>query len=223
MATGPASFYDERVLPRCVDLMCASPGMDKWRRRAVDGLSGTVVELGFGSGANVELYPDEVHRVFAVEPSALARRRSERHIDAAARRRGGGALMVEHVGLDGQSLPLPDASCDGALTTFTLCTIPDVRRALAEVHRVLRPGGRLHFLEHGASPDAVVRRWQDRLEPAQRRFGGGCHLTREPGDLVAEAGFRVEHLEQRYAKGPRPWSWFTVGHAIRLDPQEETP
>jgi len=218
MATGPVSFYDERVLPRCVDLMCANPGMEKWRRRAVEGLSGTVVEIGFGSGANVELLPDDVTRVYAVEPSGLARRRSAEHIRVATERRGGEhRLMVEHVGIDGQSLPLDDSSCDGALATFTLCTIPDVSRALAEVHRVLRPGGRFHFLEHGASPDASVRRWQHRLEPAQRRLGGGCHLTRVPAELVEDAGFRIDHVEQRYAKGPKPWSWFTVGHAVRLD------
>ena len=229
MVTGPASFYDERVLPRCVDAFCANPGMVDWRRRALDGLSGTVVEIGSGSGANVELLPDEVTRLYAVEPSALARRRAEGHIDAAVTRRGSEhRLMVEHVGLDGQALPLPDASCDGALATFVLCTIERPSLALAEVHRVLRPGGRFHFLEHGASPDADVRRWQHRFEPWQRRFGGGCHLTRVPTELVEGAGFRIEAVEQRYARGPKPWTWFTVGHAVRLDrptssiPHEET-
>ncbi len=218
MATGPASFYDERVLPRCVDVMCANQGMVRWRRRAIEGLTGTVVEVGFGSGANVELLPDHVTRVYAVEPSSLARRRAAPHIDAAVTRRGKDhRLMVEHVGLDGQSLPLPDASCDGALATFTLCTIPDPSAALRELHRVLRPGGRFHFLEHGASPDDKVRRWQHRFEPWQRRLGGGCHLTRVPTELVERAGFRLELVEQQYARGPKPWTWFTLGQAVRLD------
>lgn len=221
MAPGPASFYNERVLPRCVDRMCGDPGLDKWRRKAIEGLSGTVVELGFGSGTNVDLYPDEVTLVYAVEPSTLARERSASRIDTTVERRGSSRpLVVEHVGLDGESLPLGDATCDGALSTFTLCTIPDVDRALAEVHRVLRPGGRLHFLEHGASPDASVRRWQDRIEPMQKRLAGGCHLTRDAIELVESAGFRIEHVEQRYVKGPRPWTWTTIGHAVRLDQDE---
>ena len=201
--------------------MCANPGFDKWRRQAIGGLSGTVVEIGFGSGTNVALYPDEVTRVYAVEPSALARERSVARIESTIERRGvSHPLVVDHVGVDGESLPLPDASCDGALSTFTLCTIPDVRRALAEVHRVLRPGGRLHVLEHGASPDASVRRWQRRLEPAQRRFAGGCHLTRDVVELVEGAGFRLDHVEQRYVQGPRPWTWITIGHAMRVGHDE---
>lgn len=110
---------------------------------------------------------------------------------------------------------LEDASCDGALSTFTLCTIPGVEEALAEVRRVLRPGGRFHFLEHGLSPDASVATWQRRLEPLQKRLADGCHLTRDPNELVRAAGFEIERSESRYATGPRPWTWMSEGAAVK--------
>jgi ubiquinone/menaquinone biosynthesis C-methylase UbiE len=196
--------YEDRILPRVIDKMCGAGDMGRWRRKATEGLAGTVVEIGFGSGLNVPEYPPEVELVHAVEPAALARRMAAPRIAASP-------VPVEHVGLDGQSIPLPDDSCDAALCTFTLCTIPGVEQALAEVRRVLKPGGRFHFLEHGLAPDAGVARWQHRLEPLQRRLAGGCHLTRDPVALVQAAGFEVDRVESRYAKGPKPWSWFTVG------------
>lgn len=195
------------MLPRLVDRACGSAGMASWRADVVDGLRGRVVEIGFGSGLNVEHYPATVNVVLAVEPAKVARR-------LAAGRVASSAVPVEHVGLDGQSIPLPDASTDAALSTFTLCTIPDVGQALAELRRVIRPGGRFHFLEHGIAPDAGVVVWQRRLEPLQRRLADGCHLTRDIPAIVTDAGFVIEHVEQRYAKGPRPWSWFTVGVAV---------
>ena len=137
-------------------------------------------------------------------------------VDALAEERiAASHVTVEHIGLDGQSIPLDDASCDGALSTFTLCTIPGVEAALAEVLRVLRPGGRFHFLEHGVAPDASVETWQHRIEPFQKRLADGCHLTRDPTALVRAAGFEVERSESRYAKGPKPWSYFTRGAAIK--------
>lgn len=171
------------------------------------GLSGTVVEIGFGSGLNMAAYPPEVHLVYAVEPASTARRLAERRIAASP-------VSVEHVARRGESLPLDDDSCDGALSTFTLCTIPGVEQALAELRRVLRPGGRFHFLEHGLSPDPSVATWQRRFEPLQKRLADGCHLTRDPSELVGAAGFEVERVESRYAKGPKPWTWLTEGAAI---------
>ena len=122
-------------------------------------------------------------------------------------------MTVEHIGPDGQQIPLPDNSCDGALSTFTLCTIPDVEAALAELRRVLRPGGSFHFLEHGLSPDPRTATWQRRIEPAQKRLAGGCHLTRDVTTLVTDAGFELEHVSSRYGTGPKPWTWFTEGIA----------
>jgi ubiquinone/menaquinone biosynthesis C-methylase UbiE len=173
----------------------------------VQGLAGTVVEIGFGSGLNVPLYPLDITQVYAVEPAAVARRIAERRTERSG-------VPVEHVGLRGESIPLDDDSCDAALSTFTLCTIADVDQALAELRRVLRPGGRFHLLEHGRSPDPGVARWQRRIEPVQKRLADGCHLTREPIELVQRAGFEIVRSESRYASGPKPWSWFTEAVAV---------
>jgi SAM-dependent methyltransferase len=199
-------LYGERVVPRLVDIACGAAALDSWRARAVEGLAGRVVEIGFGSGHNVPLYPAEVETVLAVEPAGLAWR-------LAGDRLAASAIPVERVGLDGQEIPLGDSSCDGALCTFTLCTVPDPTQALAELRRVLRPGGRLHLLEHGLSPDAKVARWQHRVDPVQRRLAGGCHLNRDPLTLMTNAGFTLERSTQRYVRGLKPWSWFTVAVA----------
>lgn len=200
--------YREHLLPRLVDRACGTRELRRWREQVTAGLSGIVVEVGFGSGLNMPAYPSEVTLVYAVEPADTARR-------LAAGRIAEAGIPVEHVALHGESIPLDDECCDGALSTFTLCTIPDVERALAEIRRVLRPGGRFHFLEHGIAPDEGVARWQHRLEPAQKLFAGGCHLTRDPARLVEAAGFEIERVEARYASGPKPWVWFTEGIAVK--------
>jgi ubiquinone/menaquinone biosynthesis C-methylase UbiE len=201
-------FYRERVLPHLIDKMCGMAELDKWRAQATEGLKGRVVEIGFGSGLNVPHYPTEVEVVLAVEPASKARHIAEKRVAASP-------VPVQHVGLDGQSLPLDDLSCDAALCTFTLCTVPDPGRALSEVRRVLRPGGQFHFLEHGLSPEPKVARWQHRMEPVQRRLFDGCHLTRDAVALVEDAGFHMTRREQCYAPGPKPWSYMTVGVAQR--------
>ena len=202
------SFYRDQVLPRLVDRACGTSGLRRWRAEVTEGLTGRVIEIGFGSGLNVDHYPPDVELIFAVEPAAVARRLSNKRIARSV-------VPVTHIGLDGQAIPLDDDTCDSALSTFTLCTIPDVQRALAELRRVMRPKARFHFLEHGLAPDPRVAAWQRRLEPLQLRLADGCHLTREPAMLVSEAGFTIEHVEQRYAKGPKPWSWFSAGVATK--------
>jgi ubiquinone/menaquinone biosynthesis C-methylase UbiE len=199
-------FYGEKVLPRLIDKMCATGDMQTWRRRAVEGLTGTVVEIGFGSGLNVPWYPPTVERVLAVEPSAVARKLAAPRIEASS-------IPVEFVGLDGQGLPLGDETADSALSTFTLCTIPDERLALREVWRVLRPGGRLHFVEHGRAGDERVVRRQVRIEPLNRRLAGGCHLTRDHFDTVRAAGFELESASTEQARGPSTHSCFYIGVA----------
>ena len=205
-------FYDEQVVPRLVEWTLGTSGFDKFRARTAEGLSGRVVEIGFGSGLNLPHYPPEVERVLAVEPAHVARRRADRRIRESA-------VPVEHIGLDGQELALDDASCDGALCTFTLCTVPDPARALAELRRVLKPAGTIHFLEHGLSPDPGVAKWQHRFEPIQRRLADGCHLTRNPSSLVEQAGFVMQHNEERYVQGPKPWCWLTLGIAAKPWPR----
>ncbi len=201
-------FYKEQVVPRLVALTCGASALSALRARTASGLSGRVVEIGFGSGFNIPHFPADVDRVLAVEPSATAWRMASRRVAASP-------VPVEQVGLDGQSLPLDDASCDGAICTFALCTIPDPEAALAEVRRVLRPGGRFHLLEHGLAPDARVASFQHRFEPLQRRIGDGCHLTRDPIALVTGAGFAVEEVEQKYGAGPKAWAYLTRAATVR--------
>ena len=199
--------YESYVLPRCINLLCGAKAMRPVRSRSMEGLSGVVLELGFGSGTNVGLYPAEVTRIVAVEPSADARK-------LAAKRIARSAIPIEFVGLDGQSIPLADDSVDHALSTWTLCTIPDLSAALSEVKRVLRPGGRLFFLEHGLSPVPAVARRQARFEPWQKRFAGGCHLTRDMASLLADAGFVVDDLAEFDLAGPKIMGHMYSGQAV---------
>lgn len=203
-------FYGEQVVPRVLDKMLASDEIMGWRSRCVEGLHGVVVEPGFGSGLNIEVYPSAVTKVYAIDPSAVGQK-------LAAERMTASSVDIEYVGSDGQELPLDDASCDNGLTTYTLCTIPDAQRALSELHRVIKPGGKLHFLEHGHSPDEGVQRWQRRLEPVQRRVFDGCHLTRHVPSVIESGGFRIEQVDADYIRGPKPLTWTSVGRAERLD------
>jgi ubiquinone/menaquinone biosynthesis C-methylase UbiE len=203
-------IWAEHLLPRLTDLALGSTEVQRHRERAVAGLSGAVVEIGFGSGLNVALYPPGVRTVFAVEPSAVARRLAAPRIEASP-------ASVSFVGLDGQELALPDGSVDMALSTFTLCTIPEPSRALRELHRVLRPGGEFHFLEHGLAPDPGVARWQHRLNGIQQRVAGGCHLDRRIDTLVADAGFSIREVRTQQLRGPRlsrPWGHLYCGVAV---------
>lgn len=200
-------LYSEQVLPRLVNRLLDNEDTRGWRRRCVAGLRGVVVEPGFGSGLNVEVYPDEVTKVFAVDPAEVGRK-------LAADRVRSTDVQIEFVGLDGASLPINDRSCDAALLTFTLCTIPDADQALAELRRVLVPGGRLHFLEHGHAPDSGVQTWQRRIEPVQKVVGGGCHLTRNITDLIVSAGFELDWVEESYARGPKPLAFYYLGQAV---------
>lgn len=184
------------------------PGMTTWRARVVAGLRGRVVEIGFGSGLNVDLYPPDVEVVLAVDPSSVAKALARKRVDASP-------VSVHDVGTDAAALPMEDETCDAALSTFSLCTVPDPDDVVNEVYRVLRPGGTFHFLEHGIAPDQRVAAWQRRLDGLQRRLVDGCRLTRDPVAIVARAGFHLERCDQRYATGPRPWSYFTAGVGVK--------
>jgi ubiquinone/menaquinone biosynthesis C-methylase UbiE len=187
-------FYSTRVLPHVIHRVCGARSLDDMRRRVCANLAGELVEIGFGSGSNVEFYPSAVKRVCAVEPSDVAWR-------LAAKRVAASTAVLQRVGLDGQSLPLADQAFDAALSTWTICTIPDPVAALREVRRVLKPGGALHFVEHGLAPDLRVQKWQRRLEPIQKRMAGGCHLTREIPELITAAGFDIAELDAFYERG----------------------
>ncbi len=194
----PMRVWTDHLLPRFTDRALGTKRVGRLRERVCAGLHGTVVEVGFGSGTNLGYYPPEVEHLLAVEPSTVARRLSEKRIAGAPP-----GVSVEFVGLDGAGIVLPDASCDAALSTFTLCTIPDVEGALAELRRVLKPNGRLHFLDHGLSDEPRVEHWQHRLDGLQQRWAGGCHLDRPIRRLVEQAGFTVVDCERPTLAGPK--------------------
>jgi len=179
-------WYTDRLLPRVVDVALGKH-TEGVRARVAGGLQGEVLEVGFGSGRNVPHLPREVTRLVAVDPAVHGRR-------LAAQRLAASEVPVEFVGLDGQQLPLEDESIDHVLVTWTLCTIPDVQRALGEMHRVLRPGGALHFVEHGRSPNPRSARRQQRISPLWGKLAGGCRLDRPIPELIAAAGFFTEEV-----------------------------
>jgi ubiquinone/menaquinone biosynthesis C-methylase UbiE len=201
-------IYRDEVLPRVTDAVMRRREFTPIRERVCAALDGEVLEIGFGSGLNVPHYPAAVTRVRAVDPATAGRR-------LAGKRVAESPVPVEYIGLDGQELPVDPASIDHVLTTWTLCTIADVERALSEVCRVLRPSGSLHFAEHGRSPDPGVARWQDRLTPLQCRLAGGCHLNRPIRRLVTDSGLSLTRMENYYAKGPKPFGYMFEGTAIK--------
>jgi ubiquinone/menaquinone biosynthesis C-methylase UbiE len=203
-------FYVEQVLPRFQDKVMARKAFREIRARVCDGLAGEVVEVGFGTGLNTPYYPSAVTQVDAVEPSQVCMRIAQPRIARAT-------APVGVVGLTGEHLDLPSGRLDAALSTWTLCTIPDVAGALDELHRVLKPGGSLHFVEHGHAPDAKVARWQRRIEYPWKPLAGGCHLTRPIAQLIETAGFTIEKLDTYYMDGePRPFSYTYEGRAVKL-------
>jgi len=201
-------FYGDQVVPRIMHVACGAARNDRLRRRVCAGLTGGVLEIGFGSGLNVPFYPPSVRSVDAVEPADVGWRLAGGRMAAAT-------IPVRRCGLDGQALPLPDNSHDTAVSTWTMCTIPDVHAALLEVRRVLKPGGALHFVEHGLASEEDVQRWQRRLEPWQKRLAGGCHLTRPVPELLTSAGFTIGDLDVFYQEGePRSIGALTLGTAV---------
>ena len=207
-------FYRDQVLPRALDLSMRRGTFAAQRAQVTAGLDGEVLEIGFGTGLNIPFYPAAVRRVLAVEPAGGGRTVASRRL--AARAKEGHPAPVEFAGLDAAALPAAGASMDHVLSTWTLCTVPDASQALAEIHRVLRPGGTLRFAEHGLAPDPAVVRMQRRLNPVQRRLVGGCHLDRPIPQLITDAGFRVTELETGYLAWPHALSYSFLGVASKL-------
>jgi ubiquinone/menaquinone biosynthesis C-methylase UbiE len=200
--------WNDHVLPRVMDRVLNTATVNARRAKVCQGLQGRVLEIGFGTGLNLDHYPAEVTEILVVEPSESAMR-------LARPREVARGAQVERIGRDGAQLALRDGSVDCVLSTYTLCTISAVDVALQEIHRVLKPEGVLHFLEHGRAPTESVRRWQRRLHPVHSRIAGGCHLDRPIDDLIIHAGLIISELETGYGDGPRPFSYLYRGRAFR--------
>lgn len=201
-------FYSDQILPRATDVIMAAKQLGPIRARVAAELDGEVLEVGFGSGLNIAHYPPAVHRVRAVDPATLGRK-------LAAKRLATSPTPVEFAGLDGQHLPVDSQSVDHVLATWTLCSIPQPERTLAEIYRVLRPGGRFHFAEHGRSPDPKAARWQDRLTPIQRRLAGGCHLNRPIQALIEASGLELTKIANYHLQGPKAFGYMYEGVAAK--------
>ncbi len=200
------SFYERRILPRLIDFACRTELITRQRQKLIPFAQGVVLEIGFGSGLNLPFYDrTRVSRLLGVEPSEKLREMSQRNADD--------LLPLELIGLSGEAIPLHDSSVDTVVSTYTLCTIPDVESALREIRRVLKPDGVLLFSEHGRAPDPSVCRWQDRVNPLWRRLAGGCNLNRDVPGLLHAAGFKLDRLEQGYLPGPRLLTFNSVGTA----------
>ena len=200
-------IYQRFVVPRLIALAMRHPMLLPYRRRIGAAATGRVVELGIGSGLNLPFYGPEVSAVIGIEPSPA--------LLAMARARGGAVKFpIELLQATAESLPLEAHSVDTVVTTWTLCSVADPVAVLGEARRVLRPGGRLLFCEHGRAPDAGVERWQDRLTPVWKRLAGGCHLNRKMDALVLAAGFRLDGIETGYLpRGPKFAGYFYTGQA----------
>mgnify|MGYP001822874005 FL=1 len=201
------SHYARHILPRLSDFTCGLKPTMRQRAKLVPQARGRVLEMGVGSGLNLPYYDAaRVTQLHALDPSPELWRLAAERVDRAR-------IAVEYLEAGAEAVPLGDRSVDTVVITYTLCTLPDVAGALAEARRVLRPGGRLLFCEHGAAPDHGVRRWQNRLNPAWRRLAGGCHLNRDAPALIEQAGFRITALDSMYLPGWRPASFNVWGSA----------
>jgi len=201
-------LYADRVFPHLMNKVMDTPQTRATRKRVCAGLTGDVVEIGFGTGHNLPYLPEGVVRLRAVEPMGVGVRLAGDRIRASS-------VPVEISGLDGQALPFEDATADAVLCTWSLCSIPDPVRAVREIRRVLKPGGALHFAEHGRAPDAGVLAWQRRLNPVQKRMAAGCHLDRDIPGILAAGGLEVLDVTHTYEERmPRFVGSLYVGRAV---------
>ncbi len=207
-APKPSGWWDRVMVPKLIGCACAQPQIMKARSRIVPQSSGDVLELGCGGGINMQIYdPAKIRSFSGLDPSPGLLERSI----AAAQAKG---IRADIRGGIGEAMPFDDDSFDTVLVTFTLCSVDDQRQVLSEMRRVLRPGGKVLFLEHGSAPDANVRKWQRRIEPIWSRIGGNCHLTRAISGAYLGAGFAIANLEKAYMpKTPRPFGWIEWGEA----------
>jgi ubiquinone/menaquinone biosynthesis C-methylase UbiE len=203
-------FYSERVLPHLINWACSTNPNQKQREKIVPLATGDVLEIGFGSGLNLPFFDtDKVRKIWGLEPSEGMRRKAQPMVDAAG-------IEVEFIDLPGEQIPLESNSVDTVLVTYTLCSIPDAIAALEGMRRVLKPGGKLLFCEHGVAPDRKVRRWQHRLNSPWRRIAGGCNMNRDIPDLIRKGGFEITVDERMYVPGAKILSYNYWGVAKEM-------
>ncbi|WOS65600.1 class I SAM-dependent methyltransferase [Sinorhizobium fredii] len=198
-------IYRDVILPKLCDLSMRNERLHPYRTHVIGAAEGRVLEIGSGSGLNLPFYRPDVREILALEPDPA--------LLAMARRVPHSEMPINFIEASAEAIPLDDNSVDTVVTTWTLCTIPGAAIALAEMRRVLRPEGKLLFVEHGLSPDRGVRWWQDNLTPIWRRIGGGCHLNRPIRLMIEGAGFRIDRIETGYMRGPRPMTFMYEGSA----------
>jgi len=201
-------FYKDQIVPLLINLTMRRRDLAAYRGRVIPAAEGRVLEVGIGSGFNLPFYSRNVERLIGLDPSPKLLAMVQRNLRA-------DAPSVELVEGSAEAIPLESNSVDTVVTTWTLCSIPDAAGALREMHRVLRPTGRLLFIEHGRAPEANVRWWQDRLTPAWKWIGGGCHLNRAIQTLIEDAAFRFDRFETGYMRGPKPLTFMYEGTARR--------
>jgi ubiquinone/menaquinone biosynthesis C-methylase UbiE len=199
-------FYQDNIVPYLVHLAMRQETLAAYRRRVVQDATGRILEIGIGSGLNLQYYGQKAEHVIGLDPS-------EKLLSMASEAAKPQAVSVELIKGSAEVIPIEDNTIDTVLTAWTLCTIPDVSRALTEMRRVLKPDGQLLFVEHGRSLDPKVRRWQDRLTPIWKCIAGGCHLNRRINELLEDSGFRIERMDTGYMKGPKPMTFMYQGRA----------
>jgi ubiquinone/menaquinone biosynthesis C-methylase UbiE len=192
------SFYEEYCLPHFIHCACSLNSIQLQREKVVPFAEGRVLEIGMGSGLNIPFYdPEKVDFVWGLEPSQGMRKKARKNL-------GRAPFEVRLLDLPGEEIPLDDDSVDTVLLTYTLCTIPDWHNALQQMRRVLKPGGKLVFCEHGQAPDERIRKWQARVNPLWKKVAGGCHLNRPIPDYIEEGGFTIQTLDSGYLpSGPK--------------------
>jgi ubiquinone/menaquinone biosynthesis C-methylase UbiE len=201
------NWYERHILPTALDIACGMPMISRMRQLVVSQAQGRVLEVGIGTGLNMRHYDkSRVTHITGLDPSLQLHPLARERIAQVG-------LPVDLIGLSAERIPLPDASFDTVLVTYTLCTIPDAGAALREMRRVLTPAGKLLYCEHGRAPDVSVQRWQDRLQAVWGPLAGGCHLGRNIPELLASAGFTLANPETRYLPGPRPFTFHYWGVA----------
>ncbi|WP_035993999.1 class I SAM-dependent methyltransferase [Leptolyngbya sp. KIOST-1] len=201
-------LYNERILPYLIDVSMAGTTLEPYRREVLAEVEGAVLEIGFGTGLNLPYYPDHVRHLVTVDPSPGVHRLAQKRIDASP-------IAVDHRLLSGEALPMAEATFDSVVSTFTLCSIPEIEQALAEIYRVLKPGGRFFFVEHGLSDEPGIQTWQNRLTPLQKRIAGGCHINRNMRQLIEQQFDQVSLTAAYVERLPKIMGYFYRGVATK--------